>query len=60
MSLPVMNPPLVPATAYVRAQRARSLIRDGIRRTFDDQKLDALVTPKSRCRRCRSTCSRST
>ena len=36
---------LVPATAYVRAQRVRSLIRDGVRRAFDDHRLDALVTP---------------
>jgi aspartyl-tRNA(Asn)/glutamyl-tRNA(Gln) amidotransferase subunit A len=36
---------LVPATAYVRAQRVRSLVRDGVRRAFEDLRLDTLVTP---------------
>jgi Asp-tRNA(Asn)/Glu-tRNA(Gln) amidotransferase A subunit family amidase len=36
---------LVPATAYARAQRVRTLVRDGVRRVFDDLRLDTLATP---------------
>ena len=36
---------LVPATAYVRAQRVRTLVRDGLRRAFEQHRLDALATP---------------
>lgn len=36
---------LVPATAYVRAQKVRSLVQAGVRRVFDELQLDALATP---------------
>jgi Asp-tRNA(Asn)/Glu-tRNA(Gln) amidotransferase A subunit family amidase len=36
---------LVPATAYVRAQKVRSLVRDGLRDTFDRHQIDALAAP---------------
>jgi Asp-tRNA(Asn)/Glu-tRNA(Gln) amidotransferase A subunit family amidase len=32
-------------TAYVDAQRVRSMIAAGVRRTFEDHRLDALLTP---------------
>ena len=36
---------LVPATAYVRAQRTRTVVQQALRRAFDDNGLDALVAP---------------
>ena len=36
---------LVPATAYVRAQKVRSLVRDGLRKAFETHEIDALVAP---------------
>lgn len=36
---------LVPATAYVRAQKVRSLVRDGLRRAFERDGIDALLAP---------------
>jgi aspartyl-tRNA(Asn)/glutamyl-tRNA(Gln) amidotransferase subunit A len=36
---------LVPATAYVRAQKARAVVRDGLRRAFDGHRLDVLAAP---------------
>jgi aspartyl-tRNA(Asn)/glutamyl-tRNA(Gln) amidotransferase subunit A len=36
---------IVPATSYVRAQKARGLVRDGLRRAFEEHRLDALATP---------------
>ncbi|MCP9486035.1 MAG: amidase family protein [Gaiellaceae bacterium MAG52_C11] len=36
---------LVPATAYVRAQKVRSLVRDGLRNAFEQHEIDALVAP---------------
>ena len=36
---------LVPATAYIRAQKVRSLVRDGLRRAFEQHEIDALAAP---------------
>ncbi|TMF01311.1 MAG: Asp-tRNA(Asn)/Glu-tRNA(Gln) amidotransferase GatCAB subunit A [Chloroflexi bacterium] len=36
---------LVLATDYLRAQRARSVIKDEFKRTFQNHRLDALITP---------------
>ncbi len=36
---------LIPATHYVKAQRARRVLRDRVRSTFDRFRLDALVAP---------------
>jgi Asp-tRNA(Asn)/Glu-tRNA(Gln) amidotransferase A subunit family amidase len=36
---------LVPATAYVRSQRARRLVQQAVRRTFEENGLDALAAP---------------
>jgi aspartyl-tRNA(Asn)/glutamyl-tRNA(Gln) amidotransferase subunit A len=36
---------LVPATAYLAAQRARAAMREAVRRTFDEHRLDALAAP---------------
>jgi aspartyl-tRNA(Asn)/glutamyl-tRNA(Gln) amidotransferase subunit A len=36
---------LVPATAYVRSQRARRVVQQAVRRTFEEKGLDALAAP---------------
>jgi aspartyl-tRNA(Asn)/glutamyl-tRNA(Gln) amidotransferase subunit A len=36
---------LLPATTYVKAQRARVLIQQGFREAFESHRLDALLTP---------------
>ena len=36
---------LVPATAYVRAQKVRSLVRDGLRAAFERNRIDLLAAP---------------
>jgi aspartyl-tRNA(Asn)/glutamyl-tRNA(Gln) amidotransferase subunit A len=36
---------LVPGTAYVAAQRARRVLRDALRRAFDEHALDSLIAP---------------
>jgi aspartyl-tRNA(Asn)/glutamyl-tRNA(Gln) amidotransferase subunit A len=38
---------LIPAQHYLMAQRARALVRDGVRRAFDSYCLDAIVGPTS-------------
>lgn len=38
---------LIPATHYLQAQRARTIIRDGIRGVFETHHLQALATPTS-------------
>lgn len=35
------------ATSYTRAQKVRSLIREGVRRVFDENGLDAIAAPSS-------------
>ncbi len=36
---------LVLATAYVRGQKARRVIQDRVRSTFEQNRLDAIVAP---------------